>query len=55
MDRKSLPVVPPHVEYRLTPMGEEIALQVETMARWIEGNMPRIMQAREATAEPLLE
>ncbi|AHF67495.1 hypothetical protein PSCICM_34910 [Pseudomonas cichorii] len=55
VDRKSLPVVPPHVEYRLTPMGEEIALQVETMARWIEGNMPRIMQAREATAEPLLE
>ncbi|MBX8587760.1 helix-turn-helix transcriptional regulator [Pseudomonas cichorii] len=55
VDRKSLPVVPPHVEYRLTPMGEEIAQQVETMARWIEGNMPRIMQAREATAEPLLE
>ncbi|MBX8497838.1 helix-turn-helix domain-containing protein [Pseudomonas cichorii] len=55
VNRKSLPVVPPHVEYRLTPMGEEIALQVETMARWIEGNMPRIMQAREAVAEPLLE
>ncbi|GFM50526.1 hypothetical protein PSCICL_22150 [Pseudomonas cichorii] len=55
VDRKSLPVVPPHVEYRLTPMGEEIALQVETMARWIEGNMPRIMQAREVSGEPLLE
>ncbi|MDO7927954.1 helix-turn-helix domain-containing protein [Pseudomonas sp. KFB-139] len=55
VDRKSLPVVPPHVEYSLTPMGEEIALQVETLARWIEGNMPRIMHAREAVAEPLLE
>ncbi|MFJ4142986.1 winged helix-turn-helix transcriptional regulator [Pseudomonas sp. NPDC089734] len=55
IDRKSLPVVPPHVEYRLTPMGEEVALQVETLACWIETNLPRIMQAREATAERLSE
>lgn len=55
VDRKSLPVVPPHVEYRLTPMGEDVALQVETLACWIETNMPRIMQAREAAAERQLE
>ncbi|KPB51570.1 Uncharacterized protein AC511_1728 [Pseudomonas coronafaciens pv. oryzae] len=51
VSRKSLPVVPPHVEYRLTPMGEEVALQVETLVTWIETSLPRIMQAREASAE----
>ncbi|KAA8691183.1 Uncharacterized protein ALO80_00632 [Pseudomonas caricapapayae] len=49
VSRKSLPVVPPHVQYRLTPMGEEVALQVETLATWIETNLPSIMQAREAS------
>ena len=47
VERKSLPVVPPHVEYRLTPLGEEVAEQVENLATWIEHNLPRIMQARE--------
>jgi DNA-binding HxlR family transcriptional regulator len=47
VDRKSLPVVPPHVEYRLTPLGEEVALQVDTLATWIEHNLPRIMEARQ--------
>ena len=46
VERKSLPVVPPHVEYRLTPLGEEVAEQVENLATWIEHNLPRIMQAR---------
>ena len=47
VERKSLPVVPPHVEYRLTPLGEEVAEQVENLATGIEHNLPRIMQARE--------
>ena len=46
VERKALPVVPPHVEYRLTSLGEEVALQVDTLASWIEGNLPRIMEAR---------
>jgi DNA-binding HxlR family transcriptional regulator len=48
VERKALPVVPPHVEYRLTPMGEEVALQVDSLACWIENNLPRIIQRREA-------
>ena len=40
------PIVPPHMEYRLTPLGEEVAEQVESLASWIEHNLPRIMQAR---------
>ncbi len=44
--RVSLPVVPPHVEYTLTPMGEEVAHKVESLADWIEENTSRIMKVR---------
>jgi DNA-binding HxlR family transcriptional regulator len=44
--RKSFPVVPPHVEYSLTPLGVEVAGQVEGLADWIEENLPRIMKVR---------
>ena len=52
VERHALPVVPPHVEYRLTPMGEEVAAQVDGLASWIEVNLPRILEAREASGEP---
>ncbi|MFJ3482985.1 winged helix-turn-helix transcriptional regulator [Pseudomonas sp. NPDC090202] len=51
VDRKALPVVPPHVEYSLTPLGREVAVQVDGLTSWIEQNLPRIMAAREARAE----
>ena len=47
IDRKALPVVPPHVEYRLTAMGKEVALQMDGLTTWIEENLPRILAARE--------
>ena len=47
VERRALPVVPPHVEYRLTPMGEEIALLVDGMTTWIERNLPRILEAQQ--------
>ncbi|MDD0838843.1 helix-turn-helix domain-containing protein [Curvibacter sp. HBC61] len=46
--RVSYPVVPPHVEYSLTPLGQEVGLRVEDLADWIEGNLPRMMEARGA-------
>jgi DNA-binding HxlR family transcriptional regulator len=46
--RKSYPVVPPRVEYTLTGMGVEVARQVERLADWIEGNLPRILSERHA-------
>lgn len=46
LNRKSFPVVPPHVEYSLTPLGEEVAAHIGTLADWIESNLPRIMDAR---------
>lgn len=44
--RVSYPVVPPHVEYSLTPLGEELAKQVELLVDWIEINLPRILDAQ---------
>ena len=35
-------VVPPHVEYSLTPMGQEAAEKVRGLADWISISMPRI-------------
>ncbi|WP_404402722.1 winged helix-turn-helix transcriptional regulator [Pelagibacterium halotolerans] len=42
VNRVSYPVVPPHVEYSLTPMGEEVAEKVRGLVDWIEINMYRI-------------
>ena len=44
--REVHPVIPPHVDYSLTPLGEEVATRVEALAEWIEESMPRIMEAR---------
>ena len=52
--RTARPVVPPHVEYSLTRMGQEVAREVESLADWIEGNLYRIMEQRTAKAVPLV-
>ena len=46
VDRREFPVVPPHVEYTLTPLGVEAAERVRGLADWIELNLSRIMTAR---------
>lgn len=40
--RQSYPVVPPHVEYSLTEIGQEAAVLVEALAEWVEGRMPAL-------------
>lgn len=40
--RVAYEVVPPHVEYSLTPLGREAAEKVRVLADWIETNLPRI-------------
>jgi DNA-binding HxlR family transcriptional regulator len=42
VDRVAYEVVPPHVEYSLTPLGQEAAEKVRSLADWIETNLPRI-------------
>jgi DNA-binding HxlR family transcriptional regulator len=46
LHRLSRPIVPPYVEYTLTPLGTEAAAKVEAMVDWIENNLPEIMQFR---------
>lgn len=38
-------VVPPHVDYTLTPLGAELALRVLSLAAWIEENLPALQEA----------
>lgn len=46
VERVAFQVVPPHVEYSLTPLGEEVSLRVEALAVWIEHNLADIIDAR---------
>jgi DNA-binding HxlR family transcriptional regulator len=47
VDRVSYPVVPPHVEYSLSPLGVEAASRVRALADWIETSLPEIARAWE--------
>jgi DNA-binding HxlR family transcriptional regulator len=42
VERRAFKVVPPHVEYELTPMGVEAAGHVAALADWIEENLGRM-------------
>ncbi|QHM70781.1 winged helix-turn-helix transcriptional regulator [Mixta intestinalis] len=44
--RKAYDVVPPHVEYRLTPLGREASEHVLALADWLESHFPLIQQQR---------
>jgi DNA-binding HxlR family transcriptional regulator len=48
--RTSYPVVPPKVEYRLTPMGVEVAKRVEKLVDWIEASLPDVLDERRRIA-----
>ena len=42
VERVAYPVVPPHVEYSLSPLGVEAASRVRELADWIETSLPEI-------------
>jgi len=44
VERIAHPVIPPRVDYHLTPLGREAAEKVRLLADWIELNLPRITQ-----------
>ena len=46
VDRISYPVVPPHVEYSLTPLGVEVQMQLTGLTDWVETNLHRIINQR---------
>ncbi|EQB08116.1 hypothetical protein L288_08815 [Sphingobium quisquiliarum P25] len=45
--RRAYNVVPPHVEYTLSPLGQEAAEKVRGLADWIEVNFPQIARHRD--------
>jgi len=47
IERRSFPVVPPHVEYHLTPLGRECARRVDDLVDWIESNVRSLALAQE--------
>ena len=50
VNRKAYDVVPPHVEYSLTPRGEEAATHVRVLADWVEEHVSDIMATRAENA-----
>lgn len=52
VNRVCFDVVPPHVEYSLTPLGHEAAEKVSDLADWIECSMPRIAEVWQNRTTP---
>ncbi len=50
INRVSYPVVPPHVEYSLTPLGEQVSDKVAALVDWIELNLPQVLAQRDERA-----
>ena len=44
--RKVYPVVPPMVEYSLTPLGRSLIEPLEAICRWAEEHLPELEAAR---------
>src|ERR1700754_2319078 len=44
--RDAKPVIPPRVDYSLTPLGREAAEQVWSLARWVETKIDDVFAAR---------
>ncbi|MDG0798759.1 helix-turn-helix domain-containing protein [Pectobacterium punjabense] len=53
--RTAYPVVPPHVEYSLTPLGKEVGERVKELAVWIEGNLGDILAAQQSVEKLSVE
>ncbi|MET0552236.1 MAG: helix-turn-helix domain-containing protein [Vicinamibacteria bacterium] len=46
VERTVYPVVPPHVDYRLTPLGRSLREPLESLCAWAERHMPEIQASR---------
>jgi DNA-binding HxlR family transcriptional regulator len=50
ISRHAFDVVPPHVEYALTPLGEGAAAHVRQLTDWIEDNIGAVLAHRQERA-----
>jgi DNA-binding HxlR family transcriptional regulator len=46
VERKVYPVVPPRVEYRLTPLGRTLIEPLDAICNWAETHLPAMLAAR---------
>lgn len=46
--RQDMRTVPPHVEYRLSPLGVSLSNTLAVLDRWAERHFPELDAAREA-------
>lgn len=46
VERKVYPVVPPQVEYSLTPLGETLIPTLGALRAWAEANYPAVLESR---------
>ena len=51
VEREAYAVIPPRVDYSLTPLGAELAGRVEDLVRFIEGNLKPVTMAQKAFEE----
>lgn len=51
VDRKVYPVVPPKVEYSLTPLGRSLIEPLDAICRWAEKHLPELEAARAASRQ----
>lgn len=51
VSRKSYPVVPPRVEYRLTPLGRSMARLTQLFGRWVERNAGPLLRAEAQSSQ----
>jgi DNA-binding HxlR family transcriptional regulator len=49
--RDAKPVIPPRVDYSLTPLGRQAAERVWALTRWVEDTLDEVLTAREAYDE----
>ena len=48
VDRRVYPVVPPMVEYTLTPLGRSLEEPLSAICNWAERNLPKMLEHRAA-------
>ena len=46
LTRKIHPVIPPRVDYTLTPLGKDLLKPVQNLVEWVEGNWEKIEKSR---------
>jgi DNA-binding HxlR family transcriptional regulator len=55
VEREVYPVVPPKVEYSLTPLGASLQPLLEAICQWSEQHLEEVEEARQDAGQPAFE